>query len=440
LFRKLRGKIMSLEDKIKNKTAKVALIGLGYVGLPLALEFAKNGFKVFGIDIDKKRVASLKKGKSYILDIKDNELKQILKSNKFEVTTDYNVIKKTDIAIITVPTPLRKTGEPDISFIINAINGIFKYLHREMLIILESTTYPGTTEELILPILSKKGLKVGKDFYLAFSPERIDPANKKYRVTDIPKVVGGITKKCNKLSKFLYRQIIPQVIEVSSPKVAEMVKLLENSFRSVNIALANETALICNRLGIDVWEVISAAKTKPFGFIPFYPGPGIGGHCIPLDPMFLAWKSRLSGYVPRFIELAQQINSYMSQFVVEKIINALNEKNKAVKNSKILIIGIAYKPEVNDTRESPALEIIKKLIQKKAKIFYHDPYVAKLKLNGKIYTSLNLRKEIFKKMDCIVIVTNHEKINYKLIVDYSKLIIDTRNALANFKKKNIIKI
>lgn len=431
---------MRIEEKIKETDAKIAIIGLGYVGLPLALEFAKQNFAVYGVDIDQKRIKALKAGKSYILDVKDQDIKEMVKKEKLKPTNNYRIVKDCDIVIIAVPTPLRKTGEPDISHILKAVNEISKYLHKEMLIILESTTYPGTTEEIILPTLIKSGLKIGRDFFLAFSPERVDPGNKQYKVSEIPKVVGGITKKCLYLACLLYNKIISEIIPVSSTKVAEMVKLLENSFRSVNIALANETAIICDRLKIDVWEVIKAAKTKPFGFMAFYPGPGIGGHCIPLDPMFLVWKARLSGYEPRFLQVAQEINSAMPIYVVEKISSALNEHNKPVKGAKILIIGVAYKRDVNDTRESPALDIIKELLTRKGNIYYHDPYVEKINLNNKIIFSSQLKKELIKKMDCIVIVTDHTCIDYKLIVKNARLIIDTRNALADFNSKKIIKI
>ncbi|HDI46093.1 MAG TPA: nucleotide sugar dehydrogenase, partial [Candidatus Omnitrophica bacterium] len=394
-----------LKNKIKNKKATIAVIGLGYVGLPLAVEFARQGFKVLGVEIDYNRVANLKRGDSYILDVTTEDLKNVINSSRFIPTTDYSQIKKADAIIICVPTPLRKTGEPDLSFVLSASSEIKNYLSKGKIIILESTTYPGTTEEIILPLLQSKNFKVGKDFYLAFSPERVDPGNQQFKTRNIPKVIGGVTKKCTEMAGLLYSQIVEKVMLVSSPRVAEMVKLLENSFRSVNIALANETALICNKLGIDVWEVISVASTKPFGFMPFYPGPGIGGHCIPSDPMYLVWKARLSGYEPRLIKTAQEINSYMPHYVIDKLISALNFRKKTVKGAKVLVVGITYKPDVNDLRESPALEIMEELLNKGADIRYFDPYIPELKLGNRKFKSLRLNPAKIKNFDCVLIVT-----------------------------------
>ncbi len=427
-----------LKNKIKNKKATIAVIGLGYVGLPLAVEFARQGFKVLGVEIDYNRVANLKRGDSYILDVTTEDLKNVINSSRFIPTTDYSQIKKADAIIICVPTPLRKTGEPDLSFVLSASSEIKNYLSKGKIIILESTTYPGTTEEIILPLLQSKNFKVGKDFYLAFSPERVDPGNQQFKTRNIPKVIGGVTKKCTEMAGLLYSQIVEKVMLVSSPRVAEMVKLLENSFRSVNIALANETALICNKLGIDVWEVISVASTKPFGFMPFYPGPGIGGHCIPSDPMYLVWKARLSGYEPRLIKTAQEINSYMPHYVIDKLISALNFRKKTVKGAKVLVVGITYKPDVNDLRESPALEIMEELLNKGADIRYFDPYIPELKLGNRKFKSLRLNPAKIKNFDCVLIVTNHKKIDYSMFKN-CKLIIDTRNAIP-WKSKNVEKI
>jgi UDP-N-acetyl-D-glucosamine dehydrogenase len=427
-----------IEKKIINKKVTVAVVGLGYVGLPLAMEFAKVGFRVLGVEIDRKKVAQLKAGRSYILDVDSKELKNVINTGKFFITSDYSQLKKTDAIIICVPTPLRKTGEPDLSFVLSAVSELKNYFGKGKIVILESTTYPGTTEEIILPILQKRNFKPGRDFYLAYSPERVDPGNKKFKTRDIPKVIGGITPECSEVVSLLYKQIVKEVIVVSSPRVAEMVKLLENSFRSVNIALANETALICNKLGIDVWEVIFAASTKPFGFMPFYPGPGIGGHCIPTDPMYLVWKARLSGYEPRLIKTAQEINSYMPHYVIDKLISALNTRKKTVKGAKILIVGVTYKPDVNDLRESPALEIMEELLNKGAKLSYFDPYIPELKFKGRKFISKKLNSTSLKRFDCVVIVTDHSRIDYSVFKN-CKLVIDTRNAIP-WKGKNLEKI
>ncbi len=418
-----------LGDKIIAKKAKIAVIGLGYVGLPLAVEFSKKGFKVCGIDISKDRVNELNKGLSYILDVSSAELEGVVKSGNFRATTNFATLSNMDVIIICVPTPLRKTREPDISYIISATKKISKYFGRGKAVILESTTYPGTTEEVILPLLASDKLKVGRDFFLAFSPERVDPANRSFKTSNIPKVVGGVTPKCTRITKLLYRYIVDKVIGVTSTRTAEMVKLLENTFRSVNIGLVNEITLMSDKLGIDVWEVIDAAKTKPFGFMPFYPGPGLGGHCIPIDPLYLSWKAKMYGFEARFIELASQVNSHMPNYVVEKIASSLNKFKKSIKGSKILLVGVAYKKDVNDLRESPALEIIKILRDNGATVKFYDPYVDNLRLNGESIKSVKLTKEMLKRQDCVAIITNHTDINYKQIVSCSKLIIDTRNAL-----------
>ncbi len=428
----------ALIKRIREKRAKIGVIGLGYVGLPLAVEFAKKGFKVYGIDVSKKRVSDLKKGSSYILDVSSRDLREVVKNGNLTATCDFSVLKKLDAVIICVPTPLRKTREPDISYILSASKEIAKYFKRGKIVVLESTTYPGTTEEIILPMLSINGLKVGRDFFLTFSPERVDPANKNFKTANIPKVVGGMTQECTDIAKVLYGQIVDEVIGVTSPKTAEMVKLLENTFRSVNIGLVNELALMCDRLGINVWEVIDAAKTKPFGFMPFYPGPGLGGHCIPIDPLYLSWKARMYGFEARFIELAALVNSEMPHYVVEKIAGGLNRFRKSINGSKILLVGMAYKKDVNDIRESPAIEIMKILIEKGAIVNFFDPYVDILEADGLRMPCVKLSKNLLKNQDCITIITDHTKIDYKFIVDNSKLIVDTRNALKNFISKGTI--
>ncbi len=429
-----------LLKKIKTKDARIGVVGLGYVGLPLALEFARSGYNVTGIDKNMERVESLKKGKSYIIDITDSEVKQLIKTGRFNVTDDASVLFKLDAVSICVPTPLTKTKDPDVSYIINVSQEIKNYMHKGQLFVLESTTYPGTTEELVLPILEEGDLKVGRDFFLAFSPERIDPGNKEYSVRNIPKVIGGVTRHCTELARCMYSAIIDTIVPVSSPKVAETVKLLENTFRSVNIALVNEIALMAGRLGIDVWEVINAAKTKPFGFMPFYPGPGLGGHCIPIDPLYLSWVAKKNGFELRFVALADQVNSAMPEFVVEKITDALNGAKKSIKGSNIHILGVAYKKDVDDVRESPALEIINILRHKGARVTYTDPYIPEINYHGLRTKSKPLTKTFLNKIDCSVIVTNHGNFNYDLIVSRSKLIVDTRNALKGINKKHIVRL
>ena len=429
-----------LLKRIKTKDARIGIVGLGYVGLPLALEFARSGYNVTGIDKNMERVESLKKGKSYIIDVTDSEVKQLIKTGRFNVTGDASVLSKLDAVIICVPTPLTKTKDPDVSYIISVSQEIKNYMHKGQLFVLESTTYPGTTEELVLPILEEGGLKVGRDFFLAFSPERIDPGNKQYSVRNIPKVIGGVTRHCTELARCMYSAIIDTIVPVSSPKVAETVKLLENTFRSVNIALVNEIALMAGRLGIDVWEVINAAKTKPFGFMPFYPGPGLGGHCIPIDPLYLSWVAKKNGFELRFVALADQVNSAMPEFVVEKITDALNGAKKSIKGSNIHILGVAYKKDVDDVRESPALEIMNILRHKGARVTYTDPYIPEINYHGLRAKSVPLTKAFLNKIDCSVIVTNHGNFNYDLIVSHSKLIVDTRNALKGINKKHIVRL
>ncbi len=431
-----------LEQKLKNRTATCAVIGLGYVGLPLAVELARAGFNVLGIDVSDLKVEELKKGNSYIIDVSNNDIKTLVSENKIKPTTDFSVLKEADTINICVPTPLRKSKEPDISYILAAAQEIQKYLHQQQVIILESTTYPGTTDEVLLPLFEEGGLKVGEDFYLAFSPERVDPSNPIYKTKNIPKVIGGITPECTKMARLLYSSAVDTVVEVSSPKAAEMVKLLENTFRSVNIGLVNELCLMSDKLGVDVWEIIDAAGTKPFGFMPFYPGPGLGGHCIPIDPFYLSWKARLNGFDPRFIELAGEINRRMPEHVVNKIQDALNKEKKALNGSRILILGVAYKKDVDDVRESPALEIIDILQKKGAQVSYSDPHVKEFNIEETAMQSIQLTNQILSSFDMAVILTDHSAFDYEFILKDVKVIVDTRNALKKFRqyKDKIIKI
>jgi UDP-N-acetyl-D-glucosamine dehydrogenase len=487
---------MKLLEKIETRQGVVAVIGLGYVGLPLAVAFAEAGFRVIGIDIDEERVAAINRGASYISDVPSDQVATLttaelspdsvahagqnlggrrrlpvgqptplLNTNRLSATTDYDALYEADAVIICVPTPLDKTKDPDMSCVISASEEIARRLHPDMLIVLESTTYPGTTQELILPLLQaetkrqresgvsatrtevngngshqalfmgqaetlldNQQLVVGKDFFLAFSPERIDPGRTDYTIHNTPKVIGGVTPVCSQVARALYHCAIEQVVPVSSPKVAEMVKLLENTFRAVNIALVNEVAIMCNRLGIDVWEVIEAAKTKPFGFIAFYPGPGLGGHCIPIDPQFLAWKLKTVNYNARFIQLAGEINFNMPHYVLTKVADALNDVGKPLKGARILILGVAYKANVGDLRESPALDLIHLLSEKGSHILYHDPYVSQLDVDGLKMASVALNEDILQMADCVVITTAHSFYDWDWVVKHSRLVVDTRNA------------
>ncbi len=427
-----------LKERIINKEIFFGVIGLGYVGLPLAVEFANAGFKVLGFDISPEKVESVNKGTSYIDDIPSQILKPLVESGKLQATTDFDRISEVDAISICVPTPLRKTKDPDISYILSATKEIAKRLRRGHIVILESTTYPGTTEEIVKPELEKNGLRAGKDFFLAFSPERVDPGNRKYTTKNTPKVVGGVTPDCLELVSTLYNQVIDSIVPVSSPKAAEMTKILENTFRAINIGLANETAIICEKLGIDVWEVIEAAATKPFGFMPFYPGPGLGGHCIPIDPHYLSWKLKSYNYNARFIQLADEINTSMPIYVVEKVSQALNDAGKPINGSKILVLGVAYKPDISDTRESPSLDIISLLMERKGIVFYNDPYIQKINEAGLNMTSVPLNN--LEEYDVIVIVTNHSKYNYREIVEKAQLIVDTRNATRGISSPKIYKL
>ena len=430
---------MNLKEKLTEKKAVLSVIGLGYVGLPLAVQFARAGFKTVGVDISADKVDKVNSGKSYIGDVSDEELREVIGKGMLRATTEFGVLKEVDTINICVPTPLRKTKDPDISYIVASVKEIKEALHAEQLITLESTTYPGTTEEVILPILEETGLKVGKDFYLAFSPERVDPGNENYKTKDIPKVVGGITEASTELAVSLYKMVGMNPIPVSSSKVAETVKLLENTFRSVNIGLVNEIALMCNKMGIDVWEVIDAAATKPFGFMPFYPGPGLGGHCIPIDPFYLSWKARMSGFEARFIELSGMINGEMPLHVVHRVADALNDQGKCLKGTKILIMGVSYKADIDDTRESPAFDIINLLQQRGADVYYYDSYVENL-VGVEGVKRIDYNGESIKGMDCAIIVTGHHNVDYGLLLDNCPLIFDSRNVFKGVKKDNIVKL
>jgi len=430
---------IALRKRIAEKTAKVGVLGLGYVGLPLAVEFARAGFQVVGIDVQQGKVDQFNSGNSYVKDVPNSVFAPLVKSGQLRATTDFSVIKDLDTIDICVPTPLRKTKDPDMSYVVAATEAIAEHLHPGLLVMLESTTYPGTTDELVLPKLAASGLKVGEDFFLCFSPERVDPGNPKFQTANIPKVVGGITAECTETGALFYQQALETVVPVSSTRVAEMVKLLENTFRMINIGLVNELAVMCNRMQIDVWEVIDAAATKPFGFMPFYPGPGLGGHCIPIDPFYLSWKSKEAGIEARFIELAGYINGRMPEYVVEKIQDALNDVSKSVRGSKIHILGTAYKRNIDDVRESPALDIIMLLQRRGALVSYSDPFVPSLKIEGEMLKSED-RNAGVAKADCVVIVTDHSGIDYADVIERSKLIVDTRNALKKFKSSKIVRL
>jgi len=419
----------TLQEKLEARTASVSVIGLGYVGLSLAMELAKSGFVVRGVDLDLERVNLLNRGESYLVDVATENLAPIVAAGRLIASTTFEEAAQSDALIICVPTPLRKTKEPDISYILSALESLLPQLRPGQLVILESTTYPGTTEEVIQPRLEATGLVIGHDCFLAFSPERVDPGNKRFTTANIPKVVGGVTPACTRLAAALYRQVTSTVFEVSSPRVAETAKLLENTFRSVNIALANELAVACRKIGVDPWEVIDAAATKPFGFMPFYPGPGIGGHCIPVDPLYLSWKVRLAGYEAQFIALADQINRAMPEHVVALVGDALNDRGRALRGSSILVLGVTYKPDVNDIRESPALEILEMLERKGAHVSYADPFTPQLTLGSAKLSAVEASPEAIAEADCVLILTNHTSFNYATIADRAMLVVDTRNAL-----------
>lgn len=415
--------------KFAKRDATVGVVGLGYVGLPLALAFGEAGFRVIGIDIDGSKIATLNEGKSYIKDVPSDKLASLVKSGRFTASQDYNNLANVDAISICVPTPLRKTGDPDISYIVKSADEIARIGGRGKLIVLESTTYPGTTEEIILPRLIGNGDVIGQDVFLAFSPERIDPGRHDYTIYTTPKVIGGATPACLEVAVALYRNIVKELVPVSNTETAEMVKLLENTFRAVNISLVNEVALMCDKLGLNVWEVVDAAATKPYGFMPFYPGPGMGGHCIPIDPIYLSWKLRTLNYKARFIELAAEIDSQMPYYVVAKVADALNDERKPLKDSQILVLGVAYKPNVNDVRESPAMDVIHLLNEKGANVIYHDPYVQTLKHEGLELTTVTLSDEALARADCVLILTHHDKYDWRRIAGRARLIVDTRHVI-----------
>ncbi|MFL0251721.1 nucleotide sugar dehydrogenase [Clostridium neuense] len=428
--------------KLKNKEAKLGVVGLGYVGLPLAVEKAKAGYKVIGFDVQSKKVDMVNTGDNYIGDIVDEDLKRLVAAGQLTATTDFSFVKEVDTVCICVPTPLDIYKQPDLSYVVSSTESVAKYLHKGMLVVLESTTYPGTTEEVCKPILEKSGLKCGEDFFLAFSPERVDPGNKEFKTKNTPKVVGGCTEECTQVAASLYRNVLESdVKEVSSPAVAEMEKILENTFRNINIALANEMAMLCNKMGIDVWEVIDAAKTKPYGFMPFYPGPGLGGHCIPLDPFYLEWKAKEYDFHTKLIETSGIINDCMPEFVVDNVMKLLNRNKKALNGAKVLLLGVAYKKDIDDMRESPALKVIDHLIKNGAEIIYNDPFIPSFKHNGVEYKSVKWEDAI-KFADVVVITTDHSDYDYEKIIAESSLIYDTRNATKNVKnnREKIVKL
>ncbi len=427
--------------KIKNKTAVVGIVGLGYVGLPMAVAVARKGYDVIGIDVSDYAVTHVNAGENYIGDVDDDELKQLVSSGKLKATFDYANAKAADVIMIAVPTPLDKYQQPDSSYVRASVNSLAENVSANTLVILESTTYPGTTAEIVAPAFEEKGFEIGKNIFVAFSPERVDPGNKEYKTRNTPKVVGGVTDKCNKISKIFYEQILEAEIHtVSSPAIAEMEKIYENTFRNINIALANEMTILCNKMGLDIWEVIEAAKTKPYGFMAFYPGPGIGGHCIPLDPFYLTWKAREYGYHTRLIELAGEINNHMPEFVVNKLSRLLNKKGLALSKSKILILGAAYKKDIEDFRESPVQQLMVELEKSDATFDYNDPHVPIFhnELNGKKYHSVSLNN--MADYDAVIIATDHTIYDYENIVSKACLVLDTRNACKNIKAENLIRM
>lgn len=431
-----------LVDKIENKTAVIGVVGLGYVGLPLAVEQAKAGYKVIGFDVVSQKVHMVNRGINYIRDVANHELADVVDNGMLSATMNYHIISQTDVVMICVPTPLDKYQQPDISFVENSSRKVAQHLRKGMLVVLESTTYPGTTEEVVKPILEKSGLRCGEDFFLAFSPERVDPGNKVYNTRNTPKVVGGVTPQCTEIAATLYRNVLEGgVFKVSSPKVAEMEKLLENTFRNINIALVNEMAILCRKMGIDVWEIIDAAKTKPYGFMAFYPGPGLGGHCIPIDPFYLTWKAREFDYHTRLIELAGEINNYMPEFVVERTAKILNNFNKPLRKAKVLVLGIAYKKDIDDLRESPALKIIDQLENYSAEVLYYDPFIPEFTHKARHYKSIELTAEILKNIDIGVIITDHSNVDYEYVLDNVPVVFDTRNVTKNLKRQDkVIKL
>ena len=429
-----------LLKRIENKDITVGIVGLGYVGLPLAVEFGNAGIRTIGIDVNQARVDQLNAGENYIQDVNDADLKALVEAGTFSATTDFSSIKHIDAICIAVPTPLSKTKDPDITYILDVNRELVKYVHKDLIIVLESTTYPGTTRELLQPALEASGLKVGTDVYLLFSPERVDPGNPVYHTTNTPKVIGGVTENCLKLGMAVYSHVMDELVPVSSPEAAELTKLLENTFRSINIGLANEMAIMCAKLGVNVWEVIDAAATKPFGFMKFTPGPGLGGHCIPIDPHYLSWKMRTLDYKARFIELASEINAGMPEYVTDLVADGLNGMSKSINGSQILLLGMAYKPDIDDVRESPALDVYSLLEAKGAKVSFHDPYVREIKFDSRVEQTIDLDHNSLDQYDCVVITTNHSQYDIKAIVEHSKLIVDTRNATSGMGNGQIIKL
>ncbi|MBI2192889.1 MAG: nucleotide sugar dehydrogenase [Planctomycetes bacterium] len=431
-----------LVERIQNRTARTGVIGIGYVGLPLAVAMAKSGFTTTGIDVNPERVEGVRQGRSHVQDVNEDELRGLTASGKLTATTEDRVIEGLDAISICVPTPLRKSKDPDMSYIDGAVDMIGRNMRPGKLVVLESTTYPGTTEEVVLRRLQSGGLRVGVDFHLAFSPERIDPGNKRFHVQNTPKIVGGITPRCTEVAAFFYEQFIQTVVRVSSARTAEMVKLLENTFRSVNIGLVNEMALMCDKMGLDVWEIVDAAATKPFGFMPFYPGPGLGGHCLPIDPLYLSWKAKTYEFFARFIELASEINSSMPEHVFFKIVTALNQHRKSVNGAKILMLGVSYKRNVGDTRESPALDILQLLRRHGAELFYHDPFVPGVQVGDIELTCCPLEESTVRRADCVVLVTDHASIDLGSVALWANLIVDTRNAFKNVQRgrEKIVKL
>jgi len=434
----------ALLGKIHARQARVGIVGLGYVGLPLAVELARAGYSVTGIDIDRRKVDELNAGHSYIPDVSTEDVARFRQAGRLRATTDLSIVHRLDTVTICVPTPLRKTKDPDLSCIVAAAEQIARHLHPGMLVALESTTYPGTTAELLLPMFEATGLKAGRDFFLAFSPERVDPANAAFTTRNTPKVVGGTTPECRRIAAALYGTAIDTIVPVSSTQVAEMVKLLENTFRAVNIGLVNELALMCDRMGIDVWEVVRAAATKPFGFMPFFPGPGLGGHCIPIDPFYLSWKARQAGFEPRFIELAGHINAAMPQYVVRLVGDALNLQAKAVNGSSILVLGISYKRNIDDIRESPALDVMHLLHARGARVSYADPHVPELSgrdwPGGYALRSVDLTAGTLRRADCVVVTTDHQAFDWRMVVESARLVVDTRNATVGLPGSHIVRL
>jgi len=439
----MAGAVEILRDKIRSRKARTGVVGLGYVGLPLAVELAKAGFHATGIDLDQRKVQSVNDGRSYIPDVPTADVQALHAKGLLDATTDFAIVRDLDTINICVPTPLRKTKDPDMSYIVSAVEGIARHLHPGMLIILESTTYPGTTDEVVQPKLEATGLKAGIDFFLAFSPERVDPGNPTFQTHNVPKVVGGLTANCSTLAAELYGSAIETIVPVSSTRVAEMVKLLENTFRAVNIGLVNELALMCDRMNIDVWEVVDAAKTKPFGFMAFYPGPGLGGHCIPIDPFYLSWKAKQTGFDPRFIELAGHINGGMPHYVVDKVAEALNARRKAVNGSNVLIAGVAYKRDIDDMRESPAMDVMGLLLARGAKVAYADPWVPEVHgrewSGGYDIKAVDMTRGTIGQYDCVVIITDHKAFDYDALVQEADVIVDTRNAIKG-EHPNVFKL